>query len=73
MDLKFDKKTMLSIKRVPKKDNTNVLALMVFYENRKNIIFKVLGSVIYRIMENYLCADYLCLQQGLLYSAHRVF
>ena len=50
-----------------KKDKTHVISLLVFYENRKTMIFKVLGSVIYCLMDNYICVDYLWLQQGLLY------
>ena len=37
------------------------------------MIFNVLGSVIYFIMDNYLYFDYLCLQQGKIYLAHKGF
>ena len=36
-------------------------------ENRNTTILKVLYSIIYGIIEQYVCVDYLCLQQGLLY------
>ena len=49
-----------------KKGKKSILALLMFYENRKTMIFKVLGSVIYFIMDDYLFVDYLCLQKGLL-------
>ena len=55
------------------KDNTRVTALPILNENRKTMIFKVLGSVIYWIMDNYLCVDYLCLQQAKIYFAHKIF
>ena len=35
----------------------------MFDENRKKIIFKVLSSIFYCIMENYVCVDYLCCPQ----------
>ena len=70
--LTFDKK-ILTIKRVSKKDNTNVLVLLMFYENRMKMIIKVLGLFLYFIMDKYLCADCLCLQQSLLSSSHKLF
>ena len=38
-----------------------VLALLIFYETRKNPkkVFKVLSCVIYTIIRNYVCIDYL--------------
>ena len=44
----------------------------MFYENVNIMIFKVLGSVVY-CMDNYLCADYLCLQKVKLYLANKGF
>ena len=43
------------------KKNTRVLALLMFYETRKNPkkVFKVLSYVIYTIIRNYVCIDYL--------------
>ena len=40
---------------------TRVLALLMFYETRKNPndFFKVLSCVIYEIISNYVCIDYL--------------
>ena len=37
---------------------------MMFYENRKNMIFKVLSSVVYCIINNYVYDDYLCCQKA---------
>ena len=44
------------------KDNTRVLALVMFYENRKKntrTMFRVLSCVIYTIISKYVCIDYL--------------
>ena len=40
-------------------NNVKVLALLMFYETRKNPkkIFKVLSCVIYTIISNYFCID----------------
>ena len=54
---------MTSIIKVFRKYNTCVLSLLMFYENRNNMIFKVLSSVFYCIMDNYVCVDYLCCPQ----------
>ena len=45
--LTFDKQIMVSNRNVLDKDNTRVTALPILNENRKTMIFKVLGSVIY--------------------------
>ena len=34
----------MPIRKVPRKENTRVLSFHMFYENRKNIIFKVLST-----------------------------
>ena len=65
--------TVQVTKRVLKKYNTCVIALLEFYENRKTIILKVLGSVIYLIIIKYVCADYLCIQQVLLSLKNKLF
>ena len=64
---------MVSVRNVFKKNNTHVLAFLVVYKNMNTLMFKVLGSVIHFIMDNYLCVDYLCLHQGQIYLAHKVF
>ena len=53
------------IKNVTKKKNTCVLALVMFYEKRhKNATkyFRLLSYVIYTIIDNYVCIDYLACQ-----------
>ena len=67
----LEKITMVPIIKVSKKDNTRVISLVMFYENRKSIIFKVLGSVVYCITENYICADYLYLHQYKVYLEYK--
>ena len=41
-----------------KYDNTLVIDLIVFYDNIKSVIFKLLGVVIYLFLEKYVCVDY---------------
>ena len=69
MGMTFDKITMVYIRKLLKKDNNHVISLLMFYENIKSMILKVLGSVIYCIMENYLCVNYLRLHQVKVYLA----
>ena len=45
----------------------------MFYENRNNSIFKALISVVYCIINNYVCADYMCCPQMKLHHANKVF
>ena len=48
------------ISKILSKNNTRVFALFMFYETRKKIKnFKVLSCVIYTIISNYVCIDYL--------------
>ena len=56
----FSGTTMTLVRKVLKKGNNHVLSLLMFYENRKNMIFKVLSPIFYYIMDNYVCVDYLC-------------
>ena len=43
------------------KNNSHVIALIIFYKHRKTTLFKVLGSVIYSCIVKYICLYYLCL------------
>ena len=52
--------TITPFRKVLQKGNTRVLLLLMFYENRKNMKFKVLSSIVYCIMEKFVCVDYLC-------------
>ena len=62
---------MLVIEKVLNKDNTNVLVLLMLYENRNTTIFNVLESVIYCIMGTYVCVNYIYLHKGLILLAHK--
>ena len=64
---------MIPIRRVLRKENTLVLSFLMFYEERKNMIFKVLSSVVYCITKNYACADYLYFPQTQLHVANKGF
>ena len=57
----FGKITQPHIRTRLAKNNTRVLALLLFYETRKNPkkAFRVLSSVISTIIINYFCIDYL--------------
>ena len=44
---------MMHVRKVLQKLNTRVISLLMFYENRKNMKFKVLSSIVYCIMENF--------------------
>ena len=41
--LVFSSKIMMPIRKVLRKDSTCIISLLMFYENLKNIIFKVLS------------------------------
>ena len=45
------------------KYNTGVISIMMFYKNKMNNIFYMLGSVVYCTSNNDICADYICLHQ----------
>ena len=45
----------------------------MFYENMNNMIFKLLSSVVYCIINNYGCADYLCCHKNKLHVANKGF
>ena len=73
ISLNFDLKTMIPIGRELRKENTHVISLVIFFENRKNKMFNFLISVVYCIMYNYACADYLCFQKTELYFSKKGF
>ena len=56
----FSGTTMTPVRKVSKKGNNRVLSLLMLYEYIKNKIFKVLSSIVFYIMENYVCVDYMC-------------
>ena len=62
---------LVTIRKVSRKENVRVLSLLMIYKNKKSINFKVLDSVVYCMMENYIYLDYLCLQQARMYLAKK--
>ena len=63
----FSGATVMSVRKAFKKRNTNVLSLLVFYENIKNMIFKLSSLIFYCIIDNYACIDHLCCPQNKLH------
>ena len=56
---------MENIKDCLSKKNTRVMALIIFYENNgedPKKLYKVLSCVVYSIIENYVCIDYILCQ-----------
>ena len=41
------------------KNDVSVLSLIMFYENRRIMMYKVIGLVIYTIIYDYICLKYL--------------
>ena len=55
---------METIKDYFRKNNTCVMALIMFYENNgeKTKMYRVLSCVVYSLIDNYVCIDYLACQ-----------
>ena len=66
-------RTMITIRKVLRKENTFVISIPMFHENINNMIFKVLSSVVYFIIKHYLCADHLCSSKTKLHIANKSF
>ena len=58
---------------VSKNNYSHVIATLMFYEHRKTTVFKVLGSVIYYIIDKQTLLGYLCLQKDKLSSNNKTF
>ena len=59
----FGEITKPFIKATLAKNNTSVLALIMFYETRAyKKYYRVFSCVIYTIIKNYICIDYLAFQ-----------
>ena len=58
---KFQIKTMKYIKEWPRKKYVSVISLVMFHNNRKAVMYKVIGYDIYLFIDNYICLDYLCI------------
>ena len=74
LSYQFYSKTSTETKISIKQDNDRFIALVMFYENRKLLLFKVLGFVIYFFLDRYVCVNYFCLQKEQKLSlAHKLF
>ena len=56
-DSTFDALPSQEIRSMVKNQNTCVLSLLFFNEKRNSPVFKVLGVVIYYIIDNYVCIE----------------
>ena len=62
------------MRKTPKHDITHAVSMIMIYKNSKILVFKVLGVVVYSLIDKYLCVDYFCLQrEENLSSLQRVF
>ena len=73
MFVSYFQKTLKCIKIVVMKNNVTFISLMMFYNNRKEIMFRVLGSIVYTIIDNLICLYYVCLFQDKLSKHNRNF
>ena len=70
----FSIKTMKTIRDCLLKNNTSVMALITIYENIGKYIrtvYRVLSCVVYTIIYNYVCIDYLSFQSKTLFGISR--
>ena len=71
LSVSFSARTMKSIKNSLMKKNTFVMALIIIYENNGDIpktLYRVLSCVVYYLIDNYICIDYLSCQSKILSS-----
>ena len=62
------------MRKTLKQYNTRVISLIMFYGKRKLLTFKMLGVIVYCLIEKYICVDYLSLQrEPKLSSSHKKF
>ena len=69
----FKAVTVNSIKNELTKRNVSVISLMKFYDKSKIVIYKVIGSVIYTIVDNCICLDCLDFFQEKLSKHDNIF
>ena len=60
MSHQFDEKMSVSMKKKIKQDNTYDITIIVFYNNSRSLIFKVLGGVVNLFVEKYVCVLIIC-------------
>ena len=65
LSVSFHENTMETIKDCLRNNNTCVMALIMFYENnglKPKKVYRVLSCVVYYLVYNYVCIDYLSFQ-----------
>ena len=65
LSFSYHKKALETIRDCLRKNNTCVMALMMFYDNnveKPKKWYKVLICVVYSLIDNYVCIDYLSRQ-----------
>ena len=62
-ELVFKLTTVKCIKNELMKINVSVISLLIFYDNRGVIVYKVIGAVLYNIIDNYICIYFMGLLQ----------
>ena len=60
IEISFSAGTMMPVRKLLPKGNTRLFTLIFFYESRKNTKFKVLSSIVYFIMDDIVCVDFMC-------------
>ena len=60
------------MKKIIKQDNNRIVALIMLYENRRSLIIKVLGVVVYFLIETFVCVDHLSLQKKPKWSSSHI-
>ena len=63
LSYQFDDKTPQKMTETLKQYYTCDISLIVLYEKRKSLVFKMLDVVVYCFFEKYACVDYLSLQR----------
>ena len=63
LEYAFKPVTLNSIKNQLTKSYVSVISFLMFYDNMKTMVYKVIGAVIYTIIDNYICLDYLGILQ----------
>ena len=59
----FNLVTLKWIKNELSKDNLSVISFMMLYYNGITLVYKIIGSVTYTIVDEYICLDSLVLLQ----------
>ena len=74
LSTQFDGETSSYMKKTVKRDSTRDISMIMFYNNRQSLIFKVLGVSVYWFLGKCVCVNYFCLQREVKFSLlHRWF